>query len=129
MISPVGKPRGKASRESHRSLDPREGKRVTAATPHGAAVLRAHGPLPGQRQGPVTGDGEFLFNHQFIQGKSLPIPLLVFLKQEWQVSRAGLAAGSYSAALHLSLVTEEGLSKKPEKQGYERLHTRSSFEP
>ena len=30
--SPVGKPRGKASRESHRSLDPREGKRNTAAT-------------------------------------------------------------------------------------------------
>ena len=29
---PVGKPRGKASRESHRSLDPREGKRDTAAT-------------------------------------------------------------------------------------------------
>ena len=28
----VGKPRGKASRESHRSLDPREGKRYTAAT-------------------------------------------------------------------------------------------------
>ena len=28
----VGKPRGKASRESHRSLDPREGKRGTAAT-------------------------------------------------------------------------------------------------
>ena len=28
----VGKPRGKASRESHRSLDPREGKRNTAAT-------------------------------------------------------------------------------------------------
>ena len=27
-----GKPRGKASRESHRSLDPREGKRHTAAT-------------------------------------------------------------------------------------------------
>ena len=27
----VGKPRGKASRESHRSLDPREGKRNTAA--------------------------------------------------------------------------------------------------
>ena len=27
-----GKPRGKASRESHRSLDPREGKRDTAAT-------------------------------------------------------------------------------------------------
>ena len=27
----VGKPRGKASRESHRSLDPREGKRDTAA--------------------------------------------------------------------------------------------------
>ena len=30
--SPLGKPRGKASRESHRSLDPREGKRDTAAT-------------------------------------------------------------------------------------------------
>ena len=28
----VGKPRGKASRESHRSLDPREGKRDTCAT-------------------------------------------------------------------------------------------------
>ena len=28
----VGKPRGKASRESHRSLDPRVGKRDTAAT-------------------------------------------------------------------------------------------------
>ena len=28
----VGKPRGKASSESHRSLDPREGKRDTAAT-------------------------------------------------------------------------------------------------
>ena len=28
----VGKPRGKASWESHRSLDPREGKRDTAAT-------------------------------------------------------------------------------------------------
>ena len=30
--SPVGKPRGKASWESHRSLDPREWKRDTAAT-------------------------------------------------------------------------------------------------
>ena len=29
--SPVGKPRGKSWRESHRSLDPREGKRDTAA--------------------------------------------------------------------------------------------------
>ena len=28
----VGKPRGKASREGHRSVDPREGKRDTAAT-------------------------------------------------------------------------------------------------
>ena len=28
----IGKPRGKASRESHRSLDPREGKHDTAAT-------------------------------------------------------------------------------------------------
>ena len=31
--SPVGNPGGKAKRESHRSLDPREGKRDTAATP------------------------------------------------------------------------------------------------
>ena len=30
--SPVGKPRGKPSRESHRSLDPLEGQRDTAAT-------------------------------------------------------------------------------------------------
>ena len=30
--SPVGKPHGKDSRESHRSLDPREGKHDTAAT-------------------------------------------------------------------------------------------------
>ena len=30
--SPVGKPPGKASRESHRFLNPREGKRYTAAT-------------------------------------------------------------------------------------------------
>ena len=30
--SPMGKPGGKASRESHRSLDPRDGKRDTAAT-------------------------------------------------------------------------------------------------
>ena len=29
--SPVGKPRGKNSRESHRSLEPRDGKRYTAA--------------------------------------------------------------------------------------------------
>ena len=32
LESLVGKPRGKATRESHRSLDPREGKRDTAAT-------------------------------------------------------------------------------------------------
>ena len=30
--NPVGKPRGKASRERHRSLDPRDGKRDTPAT-------------------------------------------------------------------------------------------------
>ena len=30
--SPVGKPRGKASRERHRSLDPRKGKRDTATS-------------------------------------------------------------------------------------------------
>ena len=32
VASLLGKPRGKASRERHRSLDPREGKRDTAAT-------------------------------------------------------------------------------------------------
>ena len=31
LDSPVGKTRGKASRESHRSLDPRKGKHATAA--------------------------------------------------------------------------------------------------
>ena len=35
----VGKPRGKASRESHRSLDPREGKRDTAATAREESAL------------------------------------------------------------------------------------------
>ena len=52
--SPVGKPRGKASRERHRSLDPREGKRDTAATaredsaracPHSRGGLTALGRL------------------------------------------------------------------------------------
>ena len=37
----VGKPRGKASRESHRSLDPREGKRYNAATARSKAHLYA----------------------------------------------------------------------------------------
>ena len=50
----VGKPHGKASRESHRSLDPREGKRDTAATareesaracPHSKRGLSALGRL------------------------------------------------------------------------------------
>ena len=36
--SPVGKPRGKASRESHRYLEPREGKRDTAATARGESA-------------------------------------------------------------------------------------------
>ena len=40
--SHMGKPRGKASRESHRSLDPCEGKRDTAAT----AGRKAHVPAP-----------------------------------------------------------------------------------
>ena len=35
---PVGKPRGKASRESHRSLDTREGKRDTAAAARGESA-------------------------------------------------------------------------------------------
>ena len=35
----VGKPRGKASRESHRSLDPREGNRRTAATDRGGKLM------------------------------------------------------------------------------------------
>ena len=40
---PAGKPGGKASRESHRSLDPREGKRDTAAT-HREESVRASPP-------------------------------------------------------------------------------------
>ena len=34
----MGKPRGKASRESHRPLDPREGKGHTAATARGESA-------------------------------------------------------------------------------------------
>ena len=37
----VGKPRGKASRESHKCLDPREGKRDTAATARRKAHVHA----------------------------------------------------------------------------------------
>ena len=37
----LGKPRGKASRESHRFLDPREGKRDTAATARRKAHVHA----------------------------------------------------------------------------------------
>ena len=44
--SPVGKPRGKASRERHRSLDPREGKRGIAAT---AREESPHACLPSRR--------------------------------------------------------------------------------
>ena len=36
-----GKPRGKGSRESHRSLDPREGKRDTAARARSKAYVDA----------------------------------------------------------------------------------------
>ena len=43
----VGKPRGKASRESHRSLDPHEGNRDSAAT---AREESAH-PCPHSRRG------------------------------------------------------------------------------
>ena len=52
--SPVGKPRGKALRERHRSLDPREGKRDTTGTarkesaracPHSNRGLTALGRL------------------------------------------------------------------------------------
>ena len=43
----VGKPRGKASRESHRSLDPRDGKRDTAATARGESA----GAFPHTRRG------------------------------------------------------------------------------
>lgn len=53
----------------------------------------------------------------------------VFLKQEWQVSRAGLASGSYSAATAPTLVTEEGLSKTPGVPGMNAFVLRSSFEP
>ena len=38
----VGKPRGKASRERHRSLDPREGKRDTAATAREESARACH---------------------------------------------------------------------------------------
>ena len=56
------------------------------------------GPSPASGGGLLTGDGECILNHQFIQGKSFLIPPRVFLRREWQVSRAGLASGSCSAA-------------------------------
>lgn len=52
---------------------------------HGAAVFKAPGSFPGQRQGLLEGDGELIFNNQFTQGKSLLTVLLVFLEPEWQV--------------------------------------------
>ena len=45
--SPVGKPRGKASRGRHRSLDPREGKHDTAAAARGESA----GACPHTRRG------------------------------------------------------------------------------
>ena len=45
--SPVGKPRGKASKESHRSLDSRAGKRDTAAT----ALEKSARACPHSRRG------------------------------------------------------------------------------
>ena len=47
MDSPVGKPRGKFSRESHRSLDPSEGKRDTALT----ALEKSARACPHSRRG------------------------------------------------------------------------------
>lgn len=55
----------------------------------------------GQQQGRLGGGGrwgELIFNNQFIQEKRILSPPLVFLKQKWQVIRAGGASGSYSAA-------------------------------
>ena len=43
----VGKPHGKASRESHRSLDPSEGKRDTAATAREESALACPHSRPG----------------------------------------------------------------------------------
>ena len=64
----VGKPGGKASRESHRSLDPREGKRDTAATareesaracPHSRRGLTPLGTLQKYPKIPVSTGEEF----------------------------------------------------------------------
>ena len=43
----IGKPRGKASRESHRSLDPREGKRDNAATAREESTRACPHSIPG----------------------------------------------------------------------------------
>ena len=59
------------------------------------------GPSPASGRGLLTGNGEFVFNHQYIQGKSLPVPLLVFLKQERQVSRLGEHAVPTAQLSHL----------------------------
>ena len=70
----VGKPHGKASRESHRSLDPREGKRDTAATareeraracPHFRRGLTPLGRLQKYPQGPCQHwRGILMFRHR-----------------------------------------------------------------
>ena len=59
----VGKPRGKASRESHRSLDPREGKRDTAATAR-EEIARA---CPNSRRG-LTPLGRLQKHHKIHVG-------------------------------------------------------------
>lgn len=55
---------------------------------------RLTGPCPGGARGLLTVGGErlFMFKNQFVQGRSLLIPPLEFLKQEWQVIRAGVVS-------------------------------------
>ena len=69
----VGKPRGKASRESHRSLDPSEGKRDTAARaqeestragPHSRRGLTPLGRLRSTQDPSQHGRGILRFRHR-----------------------------------------------------------------
>ena len=80
--SHVGKPHGKALRESHRSLDPREGKRDTAATareesaracPHSTRGLTPLGRLQNYPQDPCQHwRGILRFRHRLHTRSSAP---------------------------------------------------------
>ena len=105
----VGKPGGKASRESHRSLDPREGKRDTAATareesaracPHSRRSMRVPPTSRGAPFPPPSSRGGILSLRCRKRIPGVPVP-----SQEEALS-AGKARGS-PGSCHHSLSTPD----------------------